>query len=132
MRWYVRFLRRSVKLEDQAHPEPARSMSDGRSATHKARQPDTETGPTRGEPDNRHTFEHCPRRLRAPGARVALEMLVGVVGIEAEAAVSFEKDHAIPSRQPRGGAAVVGDLAGGDQDPQGALTTPPGMVNSEE
>jgi hypothetical protein len=40
--------------------------------------------------------------------------------MHAEGSVLLEQDHAIAGAEPRNGAAVVGDLAAGDQDPHRA------------
>jgi hypothetical protein len=51
---------------------------------------------------------------------VPVERLVGVVGVDTEAAIGLEQDHAISRAEPCRGPAVIGDLAAGDQDPHGA------------
>ena len=48
-----------------------------------------------------------------------IERLVALVGVDAEAAIGLEQDHAIAGTQPGDGAAVVGDLATGDKDAHG-------------
>jgi predicted aconitase with swiveling domain len=49
-----------------------------------------------------------------------VQRLEPVVGVDAQTAVVLEQDHPVAGAEPRGGAAVVGDLAAGDEDPHGA------------
>src|SRR5690242_17586 len=53
---------------------------------------------------NRRRAGHVVQRLEA------------VIGVNAEAAVVLEQDHPVAGTEARGGAAVVGDLAAGDEE----------------
>src|SRR5205823_3235078 len=50
------------------------------------------------------------------GAGHVVQRLEPVVGVHAEAAVVLEQDHPVAGAQPGGRAAVIGDLAAGDEE----------------
>jgi hypothetical protein len=53
--------------------------------------------------------------------RHVVERLVALVGVDAEAAVGLEQNHAVAGTEPGDGAAVIGDLTAGDEDPHAGL-----------
>src|SRR6476469_9660753 len=68
--------------------------------------------------------DHVPVLGHGGGPGHVVERLVAAVGMHAQRAVVLEQDHAIAERKARGGTAVVGDLAAGDEHSHKAGTIP--------
>jgi hypothetical protein len=66
--------------------------------------------------------DHVPVLGHGGGAGHVVEGLVSAVGVHAQRAVILEQDHAVAVGKAGGGAAVVGDLAAGDEDSHKAGT----------